>query len=241
MKPEMRTKQSTEGRASRVKAPPPGRPRGGKVARRPEPVTDTNMDNSYDTLDQARRAAGACTRCDLYKVGTQTVFGEGPGSAEVMFVGEQPGDKEDLTGKPFIGPAGQLLNELLEEVGIERSRYYVTNAVKHFKYVPQGKRRLHQRPNAREIERCHWWLDIERKLIKPKLIVAMGATAARAVTGSGEGVMKRRGRVETLDDETRVFITIHPSAVLRARGSEARAAAKMDFVRDLRALARLLE
>jgi len=168
------------------------------------------------------------------------VFGEGPKSAEVMFVGEQPGDKEDLAGKPFIGPAGQLLDDLLEETGIDRSRYYVTNAVKHFKYVPKGKRRLHQRPNAGEIERCRWWLNIERDLIRPKMIVAMGATAAQAVTGSGAGIMKRRGRIERLEDDTNVFITIHPSAVLRAGDPEARAAARLDFLKDLRALARLL-
>ena len=168
------------------------------------------------------------------------MFGEGPKSAEVMFVGEQPGDKEDLAGKPFIGPAGQLLDDLLEETGIDRSRYYVTNAVKHFKYVPKGKRRLHQRPNAGEIERCRWWLNIERDLIRPKMIVAMGATAAQAVTGSGAGIMKRRGRIERLEDDTNVFITIHPSAVLRAGDPEARAAARLDFLKDLRALARLL-
>jgi uracil-DNA glycosylase len=215
--------------------------RDEKVARRPgrkseviEPV------ESFKTVGQARRAAAACTRCDLYKIGTQTVFGEGPKSAEVMFVGEQPGDKEDLAGKPFIGPAGQLLDELLEETGIDRGRYYVTNAVKHFKYVPKGKRRLHQRPNAGEIERCRWWLHIERGLVKPKMIVTLGATAAQAVTGSGTGILKRRGRIETLEDGTHVFVTIHPSAVLRAGDPEARAAARLDFLTDLRALAKLL-
>ena len=191
-------------------------------------------------LADARAAVQGCQRCPLYEHATQSVFGEGPEQAEVMFVGEQPGDKEDLAGKPFIGPAGQLLDELLEEAGIDRGRYYVTNAVKHFKYVPKGKRRLHQRPNSSEIERCRWWLNIERDLIKPKMIVAMGATAAQAVTGSGEGIMKRRGSIETLEDRTHVFITIHPSAVLRAGDLEAQTAARLDFLKDLRALARLL-
>jgi DNA polymerase len=192
------------------------------------------------TLAEARKAAASCTRCNLYKHATQTVFGEGPSAAEVMFVGEQPGDKEDLSGKPFVGPAGRLLTELLDEAGIDRDRYYVTNAVKHFKFVPRGKRRLHQRPNAHEIERCKWWLNIERDLIKPKLIVALGATAAQAITGRGRGVMKRRGQIEHLADETPVFITIHPSAVLRSGDDAARAAARTDFLKDLRALARLL-
>jgi uracil-DNA glycosylase len=194
-------------------------------------------DDTPATITQARKAAATCARCDLYKFATQTVFGEGAAEAEVMFVGEQPGDKEDLAGKPFIGPAGRLLDELLEEVGIERDRYYVTNAVKHFKFVPRGKRRLHQRPNAHEIERCKWWLNIERDLIKPKMIVAMGATAAQAVTGSGQGIMKRRGKIELLADETPVFITIHPSAVLRSGDDAARKAARMDFLKDLRTLA----
>jgi probable DNA metabolism protein len=190
-----------------------------------------------ETIVEARKAAATCTRCELHKFATQTVFGEGPAKAEVMFVGEQPGDKEDLTGKPFIGPAGQLLNELLETAGIDRDRYYITNAVKHFKYEPRGKRRLHQRPNAGEIERCKWWLSIERDLIKPKIIVAMGATAAKAVTGSGSDLMKRRGRMEKLGDGTPVFITIHPSAVLRSGDASDQADARADFLRDLQALA----
>jgi uracil-DNA glycosylase len=192
------------------------------------------------TISEARKAASTCTRCELHRFATQTVFGEGPPTAEVMFVGEQPGDNEDLSGKPFVGPAGRLLDELLAEVGIDRDRYYVTNAVKHFKFVPRGKRRLHQRPNAHEIERCKWWLDIERDLIKPKLIVALGATAAQAVTGEGQGIMKRRRRIEYLADETPVFITIHPSAVLRSGDDAARETARADFLEDLRVLARLL-
>lgn len=230
-------------REMQLKMPSPAHERTARIVNRLPLTPEAAKPDGGEmpkTIDEARKASDTCTRCDLYKYATQTVFGEGPKSAEVMFVGEQPGDKEDLAGKPFIGPAGQLLDELLEETGIDRSRYYVTNAVKHFKYVPKGKRRLHQRPNAGEIERCRWWLHIERDLIKPKMIVAMGATAAQAVTGSGEGILKRRGGIETLEDGTRVFITIHPSAVLRAGDPEARADARLDFLRDLRALARLL-
>lgn len=193
-----------------------------------------------ETIAEARTAAATCKRCDLCSYATQTVFGDGPETSEVMFVGEQPGDQEDLVGRPFVGPAGRLLNAMLEETGIERDCYYVTNAVKHFKFVPKGKRRLHQRPNAGEIERCKWWLDIERTLIRPRMIVAMGATAAQAMTGNGEGVMKRRGQIERLVDGTPIFITIHPSAVLRAGDDEARERARADFVDDLRVLARHL-
>lgn len=189
------------------------------------------------TIAEARKAAATCTRCDLCRYATQTVFGEGPQTADVMFVGEQPGDQEDLTGKPFVGPAGQLLNRMLEEAEIDRDRYYVTNAVKHFKFVPRGKRRLHQRPNGHEIERCRWWLGVERDLIKPSMIVALGATAAQAVTGSGQGILKRRGQIEEMSDGTPVFMTIHPSAILRSGDDAAREAARAGFLRDLRALA----
>lgn len=228
-------------RKMQEKMPSPAHHRTERIVRRlsPRPAV-AQSDILPETIAEAREAASACTRCDLYKFATQTVFGEGPSSAEVMFVGEQPGDKEDLSGRPFVGPAGRLLDELLEVVGIERERYYVTNAVKHFKFIPRGKRRLHQRPNAHEIERCTWWLNIERDLIKPKMIVAMGATATQAVTGDGQGILKRRGKVETLADGTPVFITIHPSAVLRSGDDAAREAARADFLKDLRALARHL-
>jgi DNA polymerase len=210
------------------------------VSRVPLTPEASRTEDMPETIAEARKAAATCTRCDLCRYATQTVFGEGPETAEVMFVGEQPGDQEDLAGKPFVGPAGRLLNSMLEETGIERDRYYVTNAVKHFKFVPRGKRRLHQRPNVGEVERCKWWLNLERDLIKPRMIVAMGATAAQAVTGSGEGVMKRRGRIEGLADGTPVFITIHPSAVLRSGDEAAQRQAREDFEEDLRALARHL-
>jgi DNA polymerase len=214
--------------------------RTGRAADRPVPKPETENADLPKTIADARKAAAFCTRCDLHKFATRTVFGEGPSAAEVMFVGEQPGDNEDLAGRPFVGPSGRLLDELLQEAGIDRDRCYVTNAVKHFKFVPRGKRRLHQRPNAHEIERCRWWLEIERDLIKPRMIVAMGATAAQAITGNGQAIMKRRRHIELLADGTPVFITIHPSAVLRSGDDAAREAAKADFLGDLRALARQL-
>jgi probable DNA metabolism protein len=223
------------------KMPSPAHRRTERIVKRlPSTPESERSDTLPKTLAEARKAAAVCTRCDLHQFATQTVFGEGPAGAEVMFVGEQPGDNEDLTGKPFVGPAGRLLDELLEQVGIDRDRYYVTNAVKHFKFVPRGKRRLHQRPNGHEIERCKWWLNIERDLIRPRMIVAMGATAAQAVTGNGQGIMKRRGKIEVLADETPVFITIHPSAVLRSGDDAAREEARVDFLKDLRALADIL-
>lgn len=159
-----------------------------------------------------------------------------------MFVGEQPGDKEDLAGKPFVGPAGRLLDEACEAAGIDRRIVFVTNAVKHFKYQMRGKKRIHQRPNAGEIKACRWWLDAERKLVKPRLLVAMGATAAQSLTGDGKGVLARRGSLEkTSDGEQPVFLTVHPSSLLRLRGREDRAAETEQFHRDLRSLAGHLE
>ena len=211
------------------------------VSRLPLTPEASRSEAMPETIAEAREAAATCTRCDLCRFATQTVFGEGPETAEVMFVGEQPGDQEDLAGKPFVGPAGRLLDGMLEETGIERDRYYVTNAVKHFKFVPRGKRRLHQRPNAGEVERCKWWLGIEKDLIRPKMMVAMGATAALAVTGTGDAIMKRRGSVEMAEDGvTPVFITIHPSAVLRSGDAAQQAEARAEFLKDLEKLALLL-
>lgn len=223
----------------RMPAPAHGRT-GRIVGRVPLTPEALRTEKLPETIEEARQAAAVCTRCDLCRHATQTVFGEGPNTADVMFVGEQPGDQEDLTGKPFVGPAGRLLDTMLEEAEIDRGRYYVTNAVKHFKFVPRGKRRLHQRPNAQEVEHCKWWLDIERGLIRPKMIVALGATAAQAITGNGQGILKRRGEIEWLAEGTPVFITIHPSAVLRSGDDAARAVAQADFLEDLRALARHL-
>jgi uracil-DNA glycosylase len=190
---------------------------------------------SFASLPELRNAAASCARCPLGLKATQTVFGEGPADAQIMFVGEQPGDQEDLAGKPFIGPAGRLFDAALAEAGIERTGAYVTNAVKHFKYVPRGKRRLHQRPNASEITACKWWLEKELALIKPRLIVALGATAAQSLTGSGEGILRRRRSVEHLDDGTPVFLTLHPSSILRIPDHDAAEAARREFAGDLKA------
>jgi uracil-DNA glycosylase family protein len=193
------------------------------------------------TSQKALRAAeAACTRCPLYKNATQVVPGEGPSRARLMLVGEQPGDQEDKQGHPFVGPAGGILSKALDEAGIARDEVFVTNAVKHFKFEPRGKRRLHKRPNAYEIDRCHLWFDFERKLVKPELVVAMGATAVRSVSGKPLSINKIRGRVLTLDGIGRMLATIHPSYILRVRESEDRHALFAQFVADLKVCARVL-
>ncbi len=193
-----------------------------------------------DSLGDLRRAAGSCTRCPLANNATQIVMGEGPADADLMFVGEQPGDYEDLAGRPFVGPAGRLFDEACQAAGIERERAYVTNAVKHFKFKPRGKKRIHQRPSSSEISRCKWWLDFERKLVQPRLIVALGATAAEALTGSGQGILKRRGRIERADDDTPVFLTVHPSYLLRLPDPDTKIVEFERFRRDLSAAAEYL-
>lgn len=167
------------------------------------------------TLASLVREAGQCTRCPLHCKATQTVFGEGPDDADIMIVGEQPGDHEDLAGKPFVGPAGQLFDRILREIGVERKKLYVTNAVKHFKYEARGKRRIHQRPNAGEVEQCRWWLTREIALVRPKLIVAMGGTALYALTGGKEKVADIRGRPLPMEEGRTLFVTVHPSYLLR--------------------------
>ncbi len=167
------------------------------------------------SLAALARDAAACTRCPLHGPATQVVMGEGPAGAPLMIVGEQPGDTEDLTGRPFDGPAGQLFDAEASHAGLDRRAAYVTNAVKHFKYIPRGKRRLHQRPDTPEIEACRWWLMQERALVRPRLIVAMGATALASLTGTGAGVLKRRGSIEALPDGTPLLVTVHPSYILR--------------------------
>jgi uracil-DNA glycosylase family protein len=181
-----------------------------------------------------------CRACPLWKNATQTVFGEGPANAEVMFVGEQPGDQEDLKGKPFVGPAGQLLDRALDEAGVERRKTYVTNAVKHFKFVPRGKRRLHQKPNTSEIKACRQWFEKERALIKPKLIVALGATAVYQVFGKTMPIGKNRGKVIELAGGTHALITVHPSFLLRVF-PEDREREYNAFLRDLKIVNRYLE
>jgi uracil-DNA glycosylase len=187
-------------------------------------------------LESLRREAASCRACPLWKDATQTVFGEGPADADIMLVGEQPGDREDLAGRPFVGPAGLLLDKALAEAGIDRTRVYVTNAVKHFKFEPRGKRRLHKRPNAGEIKVCRNWLTGEIEAVGPRLIVALGATAAQSLAGRPIRVQSNRGAVLDLPSGLRVLVTIHPSALLRLRGEEEKRSAYASFVQDLRAI-----
>jgi DNA polymerase len=189
------------------------------------------------SLSALRAEAADCRRCPLYRNATQTVFGEGPAKASLMFVGEQPGDQEDLAGRPFVGPAGRLFDKALAEAGIDRRQVYVTNGVKHFKNEPRGKRRLHKKPNTSEIDACRWWLDREFALIKPRLTVAMGATAARAVMGRNITISKERGRPLTRPDGGTVFITVHPSFLLRMPDPDMRKREYARFVADLRQIA----
>jgi DNA polymerase len=184
-----------------------------------------------------REAALACRACDLWKTGTQTVFGEGSPGAEVMFVGEQPGDREDIEGKPFVGPAGRILDEALKAAGIDRSKVYVTNAVKHFKWIARGKRRLHQKPNAAEIEACSPWLRAEIDVVRPELIVCLGATAAQALLGSDFRVSRQRGQFFSLPGMPVITATVHPSSILRAPDDETQALEMQTFIADLRKVA----
>jgi uracil-DNA glycosylase family protein len=188
-------------------------------------------------LDTLRRDAADCTRCDLYKNATQTVFGEGPAAADVMLVGEQPGDKEDLAGAPFVGPAGRLLDEALQAAGIDRDRVYVTNAVKHFKWEPRGKRRIHKTPNRAEVLACSYWFDRELTIVRPRIVVALGGTAAKALLGPKVQVTKSRGQFLEWDREPMITVTVHPSSILRAPDDVSRRRAKEAFVADLRVVA----
>jgi uracil-DNA glycosylase family protein len=195
---------------------------------------------SRDPLKALREEASHCRACHLWKDATQIVFGEGPPDAQVMLVGEQPGDKEDLAGKPFVGPAGQMLDRALEEAGIDRKKVYVTNAVKHFKFVLRGKFRLHQKPNTPEIRACRPWYERELRSIQPDLVVAMGATAAQSVLGKITPINKTRGRLIDLDDGTKALVTVHPSYLLRLVGTQDRAREYARFVDDLGIAAELL-
>ena len=195
---------------------------------------------SFETLAAVKAGVDACRRCPLYEMATQAVMGQGPADAQVMFVGEQPGDQEDLSGKPFVGPAGQVFDAAMAEAGISRERAYVTNAVKHFKFVPKGKKRLHQRPNAGEVKACSFWLGLERELVKPKLIVAMGATAVSSLAGSGKTLGSVRSKVTMLADGTQMYATVHPSYLLRIPDREEAARERERFVQDLRAVKGLM-
>ena len=190
-------------------------------------------------LERARLAASTCRACPLWAPATQTVFGEGPPDASMMLVGEQPGDQEDLQGRPFVGPAGHMLDRALAEAGIDRGRVYVTNAVKHFKYTPRGKFRLHQNPDAGEIAICRFWLDLERELVRPKLTVLMGGSAARGVLGRAVTIGRERGRRLDLPDGGAGFVTVHPSYLLRLPDEAAKVREYAAFVADLQEAARL--
>ena len=192
------------------------------------------------TLSSLRQAAAGCKACDLWKLGTQTVFGAGPRRSVVMFIGEQPGNEEDLTGKPFVGPAGRLFNDALDAAGIDRSQTYVTNAVKHFKWEPRGKRRIHKKPNAQEISACRPWLEAEIAVVKPKVIVALGATAAQTLLGPKFRVTKQRGEFLESALAPYVMATVHPSSILRAPDDETRRLEHRRFIDDLKKLARVL-
>ena len=203
---------------------------------------DGEMATLFDearTLGELGKAEQACTRCPLYQDATQAVPGEGPEDARMMLVGEQPGDQEDLKGRPFVGPAGKLLDRALGEAGIDRTTVYLTNAVKHFKFEPRGKRRIHQKPDAGEIKACRWWLDQERELVRPELIVALGATAIQGLQGPKGSITSLRSQPMKLDDRTRLLITVHPSYLLRLPDPELREREYARFVADL-AMAREL-
>ena len=192
------------------------------------------------TFLSLKAAAAECKACDLWKKGTQTVFGEGRRRAKVLFVGEQPGNEEDLTGKPFVGPAGRLFDEALAEAGIDRKQTYVTNVVKHFKWEPRGKRRIHKKPNAVEINACRPWLEAEIALVKPQVIVALGATAAQALLGPKFLVTKQRGKFLESTLAPYIMATVHPSSILRAPDDETRRLEYRHFVNDLKKLARVM-
>jgi uracil-DNA glycosylase len=197
------------------------------------------------TLPSLREAAAGCTACPLWRTGTQTVFGEGLKRAELLLVGEQPGDREDLEGRPFVGPAGRLLDEALEESGIERTTAYVTNVVKHFKWEPRGKRRIHQKPNREEIAACRPWLEAELAVVQPRVLVCLGATAAQALLGRDVRVTRDRGRpieseLFTYEGAPVAFATVHPSSILRAPDEESRRLERALFVDDLRVAAQAL-
>lgn len=194
------------------------------------------------SLSAARRAVEDCRRCPLYRNATQAVFGEGPAYASLVFVGEQPGHEEDLAGRPFVGPAGRLFDQILDEVGIDRTAVYVTNAVKHFKFVPRGKRRLHQRPDGDEIRACKFWLDLEVTLVSPKIIVTLGATAAKSLLGRASVTIGRlRGAPIAMEGGPLLFVTNHPSYLLRIPDAEGRRRERLKFEADLALVRQTLE
>ncbi|HEY4582946.1 MAG TPA: UdgX family uracil-DNA binding protein [Lysobacter sp.] len=227
------------------RAPVPASSRGSSRGARaraehfPDVAEGTAPEPAGRGLRALREAAAACKRCDLWRPATQTVFGEGPTKARVFVVGEQPGDREDLAGEPFVGPAGHIFDRAIGELGLDRASMYVTNAVKHFKFEPRGKRRIHKQPNPAEQKACHLWLERELAVVKPEVIVCLGAIAAKAVFGSGFGLMKQHGEWQALPDGRRAFATMHPSWVLRQRSDAEREAAYRTFRADLALLTEL--
>ena len=209
------------------------------MARKPV-ITAAPLVPLRPTLPKLREAASGCKACDLWKTGTQTVFGEGAPHAKVLFVGEQPGDKEDLAGKPFVGPAGGVLDKALVAAGIDRNETFVTNAVKHFKWEPRGKRRIHKKPNSIEIAACRPWLNAEIAVVKPQVIVALGATAAQAMLGKDFKVTQRRGELIEADMAPYIVATVHPSSILRAPDDDTRHEEMGKFIDDLRQVAKAL-
>ena len=197
-------------------------------------------DPSIRSLTALRDAEAACTRCPLYRDATQVVPGEGSLGAPMLLVGEQPGDREDIEGRPFVGPAGGVLDRALEEAGIARANVFITNAVKHFKHEMRGKRRLHKKPNAHEIERCRWWLDIERRLLEPEVVVALGATAAQSLSGRPVTIAKSRGKPLDLPDGAQMVVTVHPSYLLQIRDQADWRRQYARFVDDLAFAAHML-
>ena len=211
-----------------------------KVLERRETGTAATLVPERPTLPRLREAAAGCKACPLWKTGTQTVFGEGERAAKVMFVGEQPGNDEDLQGKPFVGPAGKLLDQALQEAGINRDEVYVTNMVKHFKWEPKGKRRIHKKPNAREIAACRPWLEAELEVIRPEVLVCLGATAAQGLLGRDFRVSQQRGEFIESELAPHVMATVHPSSILRAPDDETRRAERKRFVDDLKKLRKVM-
>ena len=217
-----------------------GRPPSNPPEPQPEPGYEYPKLPETKSLAAWRDAAAHCRACDLWKMATQTVFGEGKRSSKVMFVGEQPGDKEDIAGRPFVGPAGRILDDALEAAGIDRDAVYVTNAVKHFKWRAAGKRRLHEKPNRSEIAACRLWLDAEIALLKPQVIVCLGATAAQALLSPAFRVTKERGKLIPSTLAPHVLATVHPSSILRAPDDASREREMRLFVEDLRAVAKVI-
>ena len=241
--PRARTKPAPVKRAPAKRAPAKRAPAGQgpvdtatRTLRNAEVPEGSAPEPVHDSLAALREAASGCKRCPLWKPATQTVFGEGPARAKVLVVGEQPGDAEDLEGRPFVGPAGRLFDKALAELGIDRERMYVTNAVKHFKFERRGKARLHRSPDPGEQRACRIWLEGELARIRPKVVVCLGAIAARNVLGTKFRLMQQRGTWQALADGTRALATVHPSWVLRQRDSGSREAAWRGFVADLAAL-----